>query len=153
MCSNRIDFMPILSFSVSDTLRKFIKAMLQKSDYKNQSDLIRTALTRLMNESDVIAAEYPLTEAPSAEDMEESEPILTGDVILVIGLGDETVRMKMHKIERIYAPNIKSKTVINSRNLQSVFYVFEGALTDFQAFTTSLNSIKDIKNLRYIILE
>jgi len=59
----------------------------------------------------------------------------------------------LHKIERIYAANIKSKTIVNNRNLQNVFYVFEGSLSDFQAFTTSLNSIKDIKNLRYIILE
>ncbi|OLS16247.1 MAG: hypothetical protein RBG13Loki_0158 [Promethearchaeota archaeon CR_4] len=145
--------MPILSFSVSDTLRSFIKSMLRKSDYKNQSDLIRTALTRLMNESDISAVEYPAFTESSAEDTEKPEFYVTGDVILVISLGDETVRMKMHKIERIYATYIKSKTVINSRDLQSIFYVFEGSLTDFQAFTTNLNSIKDIKNLRYIVLE
>ncbi len=145
--------MPILSFSVSDTLRKFIKSMLTRSDYKNQSDLIRNALTRLMNDSDTAVAEYTGTEGPTAEDTAEVEPIMTGDVILVTTLGDEAIRAKLHKIERTYAPNIKSKTIVNSRNLQSVFFVFEGALTDFQAFTTSLNSIPSLKNLRYIILE
>ncbi len=144
--------MPILSFSVSDTLRKFIKSMLQKSDYKNQSDLIRSALTRLMNDSDTAVAEYTSIEGPTAEDTAEVEPIATGDVILVFSLSDETIRAKLHKIERTYAPNLKSKTVVNSRDLQSVFYVFEGGLSDFQAFTTSLNSLP-LKNLRYIILE
>ncbi len=146
--------MPILSFSVSDTLRKFIKNMLSKGDYKNQSDLFRTALTKLMNESDVTVAEGPVTEASTAaEDTTEvTEPITTGDVILVTGLGDDALRNKLHKYERQFAPYIKSKTVVNSRDCQSIFYVFEGSLTDFQSFTTSLNSL-DIKNLRYIILE
>ncbi len=145
--------MPILSFSVSDTLRKFIKSMLQKSDYKNQSDLIRTALTRLMNDSDTTVVEYPSIEASGSDETAEVEPITTGDVILVYALNEDAIRTKLHKIERTFAPNIKSKTVVNSRDLQSVFYVFEGVLSDFQAFTTNLNSIKDIKNLRYIILE
>ncbi len=145
--------MPILSFSVSDTLRKFIKTMINKSDYKNQSDLIRTALTRLMNDSDTAVAEYTVTEGPIGEDTAEVEPITMGDVILVTALSDDAIRTKIHKIERTYAPYIKSKTVVNSRDLQSIFYVFEGSITDFQGFTTGLNSIKDIKNLRYIILE
>ncbi len=145
--------MPILSFSVSDTLRKFIKNLLTKSDYKNQSDLIRAALTKLINDSDTTTVEQPVSEGSAAEDTAEVEPMATGDVILVTAVGDDAVRSKLHKIERTYNPNIKSKTVVNSRNLQSIFYVFEGSLTDFQNFTTNLNSIKDIRNLRYIINE
>ncbi len=139
---------------MSDTLRKFIKNMLTKSDYKNQSDLIRTALTKLMNDSDTtVVAESPVTEGPAGEDTAEIVPNMTGDVILVTALGDDAIRTKIHKIERQHAPYIKSKSVVNSRDLQSIFYVYEGSITDFQNFTTSLNSIKNIRNLRYIILE
>src|SRR5512137_2314610 len=113
--------MPILSFSVSDTLRKFIKSMLQKSDYKNQSDLFRTALTRLMNDSDTAVAEYTTPEIPAAEDATDVvAPITTGDVILVVGLGDEAVRTNIHKAERRFTDYIKSKTVVNSRDSQSI---------------------------------
>jgi metal-responsive CopG/Arc/MetJ family transcriptional regulator len=123
-----------------------------KKKYKNQSDLIRTALTRLMNESQVAEAVPAAIETILAEDA-PATPITAGDVILVYDSADDAVLNKLHKIERQHASFIKSKTVVTSRNLQSVLYVYEGALLNFQAFTTALNSIKDIKNLRYLILE
>jgi len=126
--------------------------LTDKKKYKNQSDLIRTALTRLMNEAEVTEDAGAVIEPFITEDT-ISTPATAGDVILVYDSANDAIKNKLHKIERQHANYIKSKTVVTSRNLQTVLYVYEGALLSFQAFTTALNSIKDIKNLRYIILE
>jgi len=102
--------MPILSFSVSESLRKFIKSMLKKKDYKNQSDLIRTALTRLMNESDgaTVAIEEGAVEEAVVQDLNAAGPPTAGDVVLVYESDDEDIKKKVHKIERTFSTCIKT---------------------------------------------
>ena len=145
--------MPIVSFSISETLRNFIKSTLaDKKKYNNQSELIRTALTRLMNDTDNLT-ENPASFHQIISEGDSFAPTTAGNIILVYKWADEAVRAKIHKCEQDHAPFIKSKTAVTTRNLQTILYVYEGSLVSFQVFTTALNSIKNIKNLRYIILE
>ncbi len=45
--------MPIISFSINDQLKKFLKKLVSKKYYPNQSNVIRDALLRLMSTMEI----------------------------------------------------------------------------------------------------
>ncbi|MHA1148994.1 MAG: hypothetical protein ACTSR8_12220 [Promethearchaeota archaeon] len=138
---------PIISISINESLKNFITKLVSKNKYENKSKLIRDALLRLM----------------SAEELGDIGQIGIGDVfspitkkiignMIIVAPNDPTVLKKINKVEDAYKAEIMSKNVaFYSKNL-SIFMVFEGNLDVFQKIVVDLNSIKEIKNFRYLIV-
>jgi metal-responsive CopG/Arc/MetJ family transcriptional regulator len=74
---------------------------------------------------------------------------ITGNMVIVAP-DDMIVQKKLNKIECKYKEQIVSKNQYFSKNLQ-MFMVFEGTIEDFQKIVVEINSIKEIKNFRYLI--
>ncbi|MHA1734131.1 MAG: hypothetical protein ACTSU5_19490 [Promethearchaeota archaeon] len=142
--------MPILSFSVNETIRSWIKKLIKKKVYKNQSNVIRDALTRLMDAEDITAS--------LSEDSTRTVPkpfpskYKTGLLTIVCGRDKPSLNRNLKRIERTFGANIKVKQMTNYEDFRTITYTFEGTLPDFQRFTTDMNSVEDIRNLRYLIV-
>jgi metal-responsive CopG/Arc/MetJ family transcriptional regulator len=137
--------MPIISVSLSESLKKFINKLVSKNQYDNKSKLIRDALLRLMSTEDVSAtldgsSEYiPLTKN------------INGNMIIVAP-NEFNVQKKLNRIESDYKDQIVSKNqnFVNKNSI--IFMVFDGSLQDFQKLVVEINSIEEIKNFRYLIV-
>ncbi len=143
--------MPILSFSVNDTLRNYIKKLIKKKVYKNQSNVIRDALTRLMDAEDIAMKLDGDFSTPISKPVSISK-YKTGLVTVVCGKDNPILNRNLKKIEREYGNNLKVKQMTNDEAFRTITYTFEGSLPDFQRFTTDINSIEEIRNLRYLIV-
>lgn len=142
----------ILSFSVNDTIRTWIRRLIKKKIYKNQSTVIRDALTRLMDDSTLESKLNGGTYVPEVA----PKPVTnyhTGVVTVVCPKREPGLRRNLKKIERQWTPNIKVKQMTNDATFRTIVYTFEGNLSQFQKFTTAINSIDELKNLRYLIVK
>ncbi len=137
--------MPIISISLNESLKKFINKLVSKNQYENKSKLIRDALLRLMSTEDISAtldgsSEYiPLTKN------------ITGNMIIVAP-NEFNVQKKLNRVESEYKEQIVSKNQNFVNQNCIIFMVFDGALQDFQKFVVEINSIEEIKNFRYLII-
>ena len=138
---------PIVSFSISESLKTFINKLVSKNQYDNKSKLFRDALLRLMSTMD---ASDSLNDTSSIV-MPTSKEIV-GNMVIVLP-NDSSIIRKINKIENEFKSQIVSKNQHFTRNNQQIiFIVFEGLLQDFQNIVVEINSIKEIKNFRYLIL-
>ena len=138
---------PIVSFSISESLKTFINKLVSKNQYENKSKLFRDALLRLMSTMD---ASDSLTDTSSIV-MSTSKEIV-GNMVIVLP-NDSSIIRKINKIENEFKSQIVSKNQHFTRNNQQIiFIVFEGLLQDFQNIVVEINSIKEVKNFRYLIL-
>ena len=137
---------PIVSFSISENLKTFINKLVSKNQYENKSKLFRDALLRLMSTMDASDA---LSDTSSIV-MPKGKEIL-GNMVIVLP-NDSSIIRKINKIENEFKSQIVSKNQHFARNDHIIFIVFEGLLQDFQNIVVEINSIKEIKNFRYLIL-
>ena len=137
---------PIVSFSISENLKTFINKLVSKNQYENKSKLFRDALLRLMSTMD---ASDVLSDTSSIV-MPKGKEIL-GNMVIVLP-NDSSIIRKINKIENEFKSQIVSKNQHFARNDHIIFIVFEGLLQDFQNIVVEINSIKEIKNFRYLIL-
>jgi metal-responsive CopG/Arc/MetJ family transcriptional regulator len=138
-------FIPIISVSLSESLKKFINKLVSRNQYENKSKLIRDALLRLMSTEDVSAVLDG-----SSEFFPLSKNII-GNMIIVAP-NEFNIQKKLNRIEYEYQEQIVSKNQnFVNQNLIS-FMVFEGNLQDFQKLVVKINSIEEIKNFRYLII-
>ncbi|GAB4310997.1 MAG: hypothetical protein Kow0069_11220 [Promethearchaeota archaeon] len=63
------------------------------------------------------------------------------------------MRRALKKVERNFSLNLKSRQMTNDDSFRTIVYTFEGTLGAFQRFTVQMNSIEDLLNLRYLIVE
>jgi metal-responsive CopG/Arc/MetJ family transcriptional regulator len=135
---------PIISISINESLKKFINKLISKNQYENKSKLIRDALLRLMSTVDI----------SSIDDVSELTPTpknIIGNMILVAP-NDSNIQKKINRIESKYRDQIVSKNQ-NFVDLNIViFMIFEGSLQDFQKLVVEINSIEELKNFRYLII-
>ena len=136
--------MPIISISINESLKKFINKLVTTSKYENKSKLIRDALIRLMQSPELSS----ITDSSGEVFAIEKQSII-GNMIVVIP-NDPTLLRKINRIELKYKDQIVSKNQHFSKNLQ-LFMIFEGPLEDFHKIVVEINSIKEIKNFRYLI--
>ena len=136
--------MPIISISISESLKKFINKLVSTSKYENKSKIIRDALLRLMQNPEI----SKITDSSGEVFPVENKNII-GNMILVLP-NDSTVLKKLNRIEFKYKDQIVSKNQHFSKNLQ-LFMVFEGLLEDFHKCVVEINGIKELKNFRYLI--
>ena len=137
---------PIVSFSISESLKTFINKLVSKNQYENKSKLFRDALLRLMSTMD---ASDSLSDT-SGMVMPNNKEIL-GNMVIVLP-NDPRIIKKVNRIENEFKSQIVSKNQHFARNNQILFIVFEGLLQDFQSIVVEINSIKEVKNFRYLIL-
>jgi len=137
--------MPIISISLNESLKKFINKLVSKNQYENKSKLIRDALLRLMSTEDISA-----TLDASSEFIPQAKNII-GNMIIVAP-NEFNVQKKLNRIESDYKENIVSKNQNFLNQNYIIFMVFDGMLQDFQKLVVEINSIEEIKNFRYLII-
>jgi len=137
---------PIVSFSISESLKTFINKLVSKNQYENKSKLFRDALLRLMS---TIDATDSLSDASSIVMPRTSE--VMGSMVIVLP-NDPSILKKINKVENQFKSQIVNKNQLFARNDHIIFMVFEGLLQDFQSIVVEINSIKEVKNFRYLIL-
>ena len=135
---------PIISISINEQLREFINKLVSKNQYENKSKLIRDALLRLMSTMEVSSLE-------SAGDLPSIQKQIVGNMIIVAP-NDINILKKINKIENQYLDYIVSKNQHFHGSDTIIFLIFEGELQDFQSIVVEINSIKEIKNFRYLII-
>ncbi|MFO7795424.1 MAG: hypothetical protein ACQERB_16740 [Promethearchaeati archaeon] len=136
--------MPIISISINESIKRFINKLISKNQYDNRSKLVRDALVRLM--STVDAESFDIEESPS--------PItkkINGTLMFIIP-NDYNVLKKINKIETFFQDHIVSKTQHYMREDLTIFMVFDGYLEDFHKLVVEINSINELKNFRYLIV-
>ena len=81
--------------------------------------------------------------------------ILMGIGVLVfisVGICDYFIQKKLNKIESEFKEQIISKNVNFVNQNSIIFMIFEGQVQDFQKLVVEINSIEEIKNFRYLIV-
>ncbi len=136
---------PIISVSLNENLKKFINKLVSKNQYENKSKLIRDALLRLMSTEDISNS------LDASSDFTPTTKNIIGNMIIVAP-NDYNVQKKLNKIEAEYKDQILSKNqnFINPNFI--TFMVYDGSLQDFQKLVVEINSIEEIKNFRYLII-
>jgi len=135
---------PIISISINESLKKFINKLVSKNQYENKSKLIRDALLRLMSTIDVSSMDL-------ASELGPIPKKIVGNIIL-IAPNDYLIQKKLNRIESEYKEQIVSKNVYFSNQNSIIFMIFEGQVQDFQKLVVEINSIEEIKNFRYLIV-
>ena len=108
---------------------------------------MRDALLRLMTAEEVEdAASYEI----SNNLVPVSKKIL-GNMIIVAPQ-ENGVLKKLNKIETEFKQQIISKNQMYNPKSISIFLVFEGSIQELQEIVVEINSIKEIKNFRYLII-
>lgn len=138
--------MTIISFSANENLKTFINKLVSRNKYENKSKLIRDALIRLMSTmdastlgSDSSTMAFPITKN------------IIGNMVVVLPK-DMSILKKINRIENDYASQIVSKHQHFYKDGNIITLIFEGLLEDFQKVVVEINSIKEVKNFRYMIL-
>ena len=137
--------MPIVSISLNESLKKFINKLVSKNQYENKSKLIRDALLRLMSTEDISAT---LNES---NDFTPISRNIIGNMIIITP-NDFNVQKKLNRIENIYKDKIVSKNQNFVNPYFITFMIYDGNLQDFQKLVVEINSIEEIKNFRYLII-
>jgi metal-responsive CopG/Arc/MetJ family transcriptional regulator len=137
--------MPIVSVSLSENLKKFINKLVSKNQYENRSKLIRDALLRLMSTEDI---------SSTLDEFSDFTP-LTKNIIgnmIIVAPNDFNVQKKLNRIESEYNDQIVSKNqnFINQNFI--TFMIYEGTLQNFQKLVVEINSIEELRNFRYLII-
>jgi len=141
--------MPIMSFSVSDSLKDFLKKLVKSnpSTYKNNSVVMRDALTRLRNsaESELLGSDLTPDSFP------EMESNVIGNIMIATEKHNENIERKLAKLEHSI-PSIRGKNCFFYKEDKTIVYILEDSLSNIHAFITELNQIENLKNIRYLIL-
>jgi len=136
--------MPIISFSINESLKQFINKLVSKNQYENKSKLIRDALLRLMSDIEVSNLESYGEPIPTTKK-------IVGNMIIVTP-HDPNIQRKLNKIESKYNEQIVNKNQHFQGENLIIFIIFEGTVRDFQNIVVDVNGIKEIKNFRYLII-
>ncbi len=136
--------MPIISFSINESLKQFINKLVSKNQYENKSKLIRDALLRLMSDIEVSNLESYGETIPTTKK-------IVGNMIIVTP-HDPNIQRKLNKIESRYNEQIVNKNQHFQGENLIIFMIFEGTVQDFQNIVVDVNGIKEIKNFRYLII-
>ncbi|MHA1339457.1 MAG: ribbon-helix-helix domain-containing protein [Promethearchaeota archaeon] len=141
--------MPIVSFSISETLRRFLRKLVSGGQYKNSSTVMREALSRMMDAySSVDEITFHITDDDVLNTIDKN----AGNVMIVVEKNNANIEKKLAKIEDEYKNSIKGKTCYYYKDYKTIIYLIEEYLHRFHLFVAELNEIEELKNIRYIIL-
>jgi len=142
-----VDFIPIISISINEGLKKFINKLVDKNKYENKSKLIRDALLRLMSSEELANSSV----IDFSQEFFRVQKKITGNMIIVIPNNSNVVK-KLNKIENEFKEYIISKNQYFNGSKISIFLVFEGSIEEFQKIVGEINSINELSNFRYLII-
>ncbi|MHA1282388.1 MAG: CopG family ribbon-helix-helix protein [Promethearchaeota archaeon] len=142
-----MDFIPIISISINEGLKKFINKLVDKNKYENKSKLIRDALLRLMSSEELANSSV----IDFSQEFFRVQKKITGNMIIVIPNNSNVVK-KLNKIENEFKEYIISKNQYFNGSKISIFLVFEGSIEEFQKIVGEINSINELSNFRYLII-
>ncbi|MFX0186981.1 MAG: ribbon-helix-helix protein, CopG family [Candidatus Hodarchaeota archaeon] len=148
MIKKKVLLIPIISISINENLKKFLDKLVSKNKYKNKSKLIRDALLRLQQSPD-----FSSMDIATSDFFTPITKRIIGNMIIVTP-NDTNILKKLNKIENSYNDQIVSKNqqfYPNNPHI-TIFIVFEGSLQEFHKIVVEINSIKEIKNFRYLII-
>lgn len=141
--------MPIISFSISENLRRFLKKLVNGGHYKNSSIIMREALTNMMNSySDIDNIEINTSNIDSPQQIYN----ITGNIMIIIDKYNESIEKKLARIEMDYNNFIKGKFNFTYKQDKTNVFIFEGPIDQFQLFIAELNQIEELKNIRYVLV-
>jgi len=138
-------FIPIISVSLNENLKKFINKLVSKNQYENKSKLIRDALLRLMSTEDI---------SSTLDEFSDFIP-LTKNIIgnmIIVAPNEFYIQKKLNRIESEYKEQIVSKNQNFVNQNFITFMIYEGTLQDFQKLVVEINSIEELRNFRYLII-
>lgn len=133
-----------MSFNISESLKKFINKLVPLN-YDNKSKLIRDALLRLMSTMDISSS------IDTYGEFTPKSKSIIGNMIIVAP-NDRNVLKKLNRIENVYKDQIVSKNQNFIDHKTIIYMMFEGSIQDFQSICVEINSIEEIKNFRYLII-
>ena len=142
--------MPVMSFSISSVLKKFLTKMAQTNDYKSNSNVVRVALTRLMDVENVGGAGEITSE--QYEKIAEQLPQILGSVMLAYNAKNEKVIRKINRLEVAFKELIKTRNATAYGDQMMCTYTLDGPSMVFHQFVMELNGIDELENFRYMIL-
>ncbi len=137
--------MPIISVSLNENLKKFINKLVSKNQYENKSKLIRDALLRLMSTEDI---------SSTLDTFSDFTPIAKNIIgnMIIVAPNESKVQKKLNRIESEYKEQIVSKNLNFVNQNFITFMIYDGNLQDFQKLVVEINSIEEIRNFRYLII-
>ena len=103
--STSVVAMPIISFNISDSLKRFLKRMVSNQEYKNNSYVMRHALIRLMNEKDGDGT----ATLSSPEEFESFLPDLTASILITYKKFNTKLEKKLTRLEILFHKSILNK--------------------------------------------
>lgn len=136
---------PIISVSLNENLKKFINKLVSKNQYENKSKLIRDALLRLMSTEDISST------LDAFSDFTPVTKNIIGNMIIVAP-NEFYIQKKLNRIESEYKEQIVSKNQNFVNQNFITFMIYDGSLQDFQKLVVEINSIEEIRNFRYLII-
>lgn len=136
---------PIISVSLNENLKKFINKLVSKNQYENKSKLIRDALLRLMSTEDI---------SSSLDTFSDFTPVTKNIIgnMIIVAPNEFNVQKKLNRIESEYKEQIVSKNQNFVNQNFITFMIYDGSLQDFQKLVVEINSIEEIRNFRYLII-
>lgn len=72
--------------------------------------------------------------------------------MIIVAPNDGNVMKKLNRIENVYKDQIVSKNQNFIDHKTIIYMMFEGSIQDFQSICVEINSIEEIKNFRYLII-
>ncbi|MHA1776294.1 MAG: hypothetical protein DRO88_10295 [Promethearchaeia archaeon] len=140
---------PIISFNISDSLKHFLKRMVNQREYKNNSYVMRDALLRLMAEKDMDDG----TLLSTTQDFESMLPELTASIMITYSKSNIKLEKKITRLEIEYHKSILNKSFFIHHDTIFGNYVLEDNMTQIQNFITELNAFEELQSFRYVINE
>ncbi|MFX0105493.1 MAG: hypothetical protein ACFE75_08385, partial [Candidatus Hodarchaeota archaeon] len=72
--------------------------------------------------------------------------------MIIVAPNEYSIQKKLNRIEAEYKKQIVSKNQNFVNQNFIIFMIFDGSLQDFQKLVVEINSIEEIKNFRYLII-
>lgn len=145
---NLVIKIPIISFNISDSLKRFLRRMVNQQEYKNNSYVMRDALLRLMAEKDMDG-----NAVVTPQNFETFLPELTASILVTYSRYILKLEKKITRLEIQYHKSILNKTIFVHQDIVYGNYVLEDNMTNIQAFITELNAMEELQSFRYVINE
>ena len=130
-------------------MKRFLKKMVGTKEYKNNSNVMRDALVRLMGEKDGAAGDVSV----EPDNFSHLIPSITSSIILTLPTSNSKLDKKINRIEINYHRSIVHKSSFVHQNYKTITYVLEDTMVSTQTFITELNAIESLQAFRYIINE
>ena len=146
--------MPIISFNISDNLKKFLKKMVTQKEYKNSSNVIRDALVRLMDEKDgtgAVAENGDISTSEVTPDISKLLPSVSSSVMITIPTNNIRIEKKLNKMEFNYHDGIIEKSILSHKKFTTITYILEDDMNSIQSFIVEMNALEELVSLRYIL--